>query len=300
MKLKFTMVACRGRNAGRRGPLLSVPEAWSGGLHRRRKSSSAAAATALAAAASAGHARHGREARGTTTFKGLPQEQYFPPPFEPQPLQIHPHRQGEPDLAPGEPGQGSQGRAEADLAWQAGKAGKLQEIDFQEPAWSGRPISANPNVWSSKHWGGHGWHHHHYWSRWYGPVFWPYFFGDYFCYGFWPGYCSDVYWGYGPDVIVWGAFWPSGEYYYDEAAAAEATETGDIYHANRARARNTDNGRAQAKSPTRPPSPKPAQASRRASATCPSASSKASSMPRPSSATRLRISKPPSSRPPGS
>jgi hypothetical protein len=87
------------------------------------------------------------------------------------------------------------------------------------------------NVWSNKVWGGKGLHHHDHdhWHRWYGPVFWPYFFGDYFCYGFWPDECSDVYWGYGPDVIVWGAFWPAGEYNYDEPAAEEAANTGDIY-----------------------------------------------------------------------
>ncbi len=80
---------------------------------------------------------------------------------------------------------------------------------------------SKPNVWSHKQWGGHGGDHHHHWVRWYGPVFWPYFMGDYFCYGFWPGDCADVYWGYGPDVIVWGAFWPYGEYYYNEPATDE-------------------------------------------------------------------------------
>ena len=89
------------------------------------------------------------------------------------------------------------------------------------------------------------WHGHDHWHRWYGPVFWPYFFGDYFCYGFWPGDCADVYWGYGPDVIMWSAFWPSGVY-YDEAAASEAADTGDIY---RAPARTADNGPAPAKKP---------------------------------------------------
>ncbi len=88
---------------------------------------------------------------------------------------------------------------------------------------------SKPNIWSNKLWGGRGWRHD-YWHRWYGPVFWPYFFGDYFCYGFWPDYCYDVYWGYGPDVILWGAFWPSpGEYGYDEAAAYDAADAGEIY-----------------------------------------------------------------------
>ena len=85
------------------------------------------------------------------------------------------------------------------------------------------------------------WHGRDHWGRWYGPVFWPYFEGDYFCYGFWPSDCYDVYWGYGPDVIMWSAFWPSGVD-YDEAAAYEAADTGDIY---RAPARTADNGPAK-------------------------------------------------------
>ncbi len=89
------------------------------------------------------------------------------------------------------------------------------------------------------------WHGHDHWQRWSGPVFWPYFVGDYFCYGFWPGDCADVYWGYGPDVIMWSAFWPSGVY-YDEAAASEAADTGDIY---RAPSRTGDNGPAPARKP---------------------------------------------------
>jgi hypothetical protein len=89
------------------------------------------------------------------------------------------------------------------------------------------------------------WHGRDHWHRWSGPVFWPYFVGDYFCYGFWPSDCADVYWGYGPDVIMWSAFWPSGVY-YDEAAASEAADTGDIY---RAPSRTGDNGPAPAKKP---------------------------------------------------
>ncbi len=46
--------------------------------------------------------------------------------------------------------------------------------------------------------------------RWSGGVFWPYFFGDYFSYAFWPGDYGDSFWGYGPDALLWGAFWPNG------------------------------------------------------------------------------------------
>ena len=84
---------------------------------------------------------------------------------------------------------------------------------------------SNKNIWANKVWGGKDWHHHHdHWFRWSGAVFWPYFEGDYFCYGFWPDDCSDVYWGYGPDTLVWGAFWPYGEYYADEPAPNEASD----------------------------------------------------------------------------
>ncbi len=86
---------------------------------------------------------------------------------------------------------------------------------------------SNKNIWANKVWGGKDWHHHHdHWFRWSGAVFWPYFEGDYFCYGFWPDDCSDVYWGYGPDTLVWGAFWPYGEYYADEPAPNEANDAG--------------------------------------------------------------------------
>ena len=86
------------------------------------------------------------------------------------------------------------------------------------------------NIWSNKPWGGKKLHHYH-WLRWYGPVFWPYFEGDYFCYGFWPDDCSDIYWGYGPDVILWGAFWPYGEYYYNEDSAHEDADAAGNYKA---------------------------------------------------------------------
>ncbi len=99
-----------------------------------------------------------------------------------------------------------------------------------------KAVFSKPNIWSNKLWGGKG-RHNVRWSRWYGPVFWPYFFGDYFCYGFWPDDCSGVYWGYGPDVILWGAFWPAGEYGYDETAAYDAADSGDIFAPYRAPAR---------------------------------------------------------------
>ena len=55
--------------------------------------------------------------------------------------------------------------------------------------------------------------------RWAGAVFWPYAFGDYFSYAMWPDDYSDSFWGYGPDALLWGTFWPYGEF---------AGETGDV------------------------------------------------------------------------
>ena len=88
---------------------------------------------------------------------------------------------------------------------------------------------------------------HHYWHdrwgrwwgyRWYGAVFWPYWFGDYYSCAFWPdGYC-DTYWGYGPDALVGGAFWPYGEAAYDDGSAKGGVYSGDIYGPYRKPAQN--------------------------------------------------------------
>ena len=171
-----------------------------------------------------------------------------------------------------------------------------------------RRLSSNPqiqkanfsrhNIWSNKIWGGKDWHRHHYhWFRWYGPVFWPYFEGDYFCYGFWPDDCSDIYWGYGPDVILWGAFWPYGEYYTDEAAAYEGGDAGGNYGPFGFPARTASKSR-EATGPMQSPLPKPAPASHPASAICPFRRSKTLPAPRTGSGPRSRNSKPHSPRQP--
>ncbi len=72
--------------------------------------------------------------------------------------------------------------------------------------------------------------------RWWGPVFWPFWFGDYFSYAFWPYDYYDAYWGYGPDAIIWGAFWPYGEYTYDDDYTFDGAYTGGIYRPYRRRA----------------------------------------------------------------
>lgn len=71
--------------------------------------------------------------------------------------------------------------------------------------------------------------------RWWGPVFWPYWAGDYFSYAFWPDDYYDSYWGYGPDSILWGAFWPYGEYTNDNDYAYDGPYSGDIYRPYRRR-----------------------------------------------------------------
>ena len=65
--------------------------------------------------------------------------------------------------------------------------------------------------------------------RWAGSVFWPYAFGDYFSYAIWPDEYANSFWGYGPDALLWGTFYPYGEFAggaYDEAAIP----SGDIYN----------------------------------------------------------------------
>ena len=93
-----------------------------------------------------------------------------------------------------------------------------------------------PNAFFNNRFGGRGlyggWrdgYGHWYGYRWWGGVFWPYWFGDYFSYAFWPDDYYDTYWGYGPDAIMWGAFWPYGEYSYDDTYAYDSAYNGDIY-----------------------------------------------------------------------
>src|SRR5229473_2940661 len=70
------------------------------------------------------------------------------------------------------------------------------------------------NRWGDRHWGG-GWHR---WGGWYGPVFWPYLYGDVLTYSLWPGAYYDPFWAYGPDAYLSGIFSP-GPYYSAESNA---------------------------------------------------------------------------------
>jgi hypothetical protein len=93
-----------------------------------------------------------------------------------------------------------------------------------------------PNAFFNNRFGGRGfyggWRDGYgrwYGYRWWGAVFWPYWFGDYFSYAFWPYDYYDTFWGYGPDAIMWGAFWPYGEFPYDDAYAYDSAYNGEIY-----------------------------------------------------------------------
>jgi hypothetical protein len=117
--------------------------------------------------------------------------------------------------------------------------GKKYDSHFKNNPGVKTASSTSPNAFYKKDWGGKphdGYHHHDHYYRWYGPVFWPYFWGDYYSFAFWPYDYYDVYWGYGPDVIVWGAFWPYGEFVYDDYYADAGVYEGEIYRPYRRRA----------------------------------------------------------------
>ncbi|MGA7325722.1 MAG: Spy/CpxP family protein refolding chaperone [Rhodomicrobium sp.] len=92
------------------------------------------------------------------------------------------------------------------------------------------------NAFDNARWGGHreGHHNHRFRHFWAGGVFWPYFFGDFFSYAFWPSAYDGLFWGYGPDALLWSAFWPGYEYpyldygYYATPASGEYSEE-EIY-----------------------------------------------------------------------
>jgi len=64
-------------------------------------------------------------------------------------------------------------------------------------------------TFGGRHWRGREGRFRHFWA---GGVFWPYLFGDYISYAFWPGAYSEPFWAYGPSSILWGALWPDGGY----------------------------------------------------------------------------------------
>ena len=68
------------------------------------------------------------------------------------------------------------------------------------------------NHWGRNHWGA-GWNH---WGRgwgfWSGPVFWPFFWGDFLTSWLWPYAYYDPFWYYGSDCILASVFWPGPIY----------------------------------------------------------------------------------------
>ena len=71
---------------------------------------------------------------------------------------------------------------------------------------------------------------HRYGYRWRRSIFWPYLFGDYFSYILWPYQYFNTFWGYGPDVILLGAFWPYGQTDYDVPGEDATLYSGDLYY----------------------------------------------------------------------
>jgi hypothetical protein len=43
---------------------------------------------------------------------------------------------------------------------------------------------------------------------WFGPVFWPYLYGDVLTFVLWPEVYSNPFWDYDVDSILGGMFWP--------------------------------------------------------------------------------------------
>jgi hypothetical protein len=81
------------------------------------------------------------------------------------------------------------------------------------------------NRWGDHHWGA-GWHR---WGGWYGPVFWPYLYGDVLTYSLWPGAYYDPFWAYGPDAYLSGIFSPGP--YYSTSSNGQYDGLYDVYGA---------------------------------------------------------------------
>ncbi|MFY9643504.1 MAG: Spy/CpxP family protein refolding chaperone [Rhodomicrobium sp.] len=100
-----------------------------------------------------------------------------------------------------------------------------------ESANAGRLGFARGNAFTNAKWGGHEWGHNGFRRFWAGGVFWPFFWGDYFSYAFWPYDYWDTFWGWGPDALLWSAFWPDYEYPYWDYGYFGAGYSGGTYPA---------------------------------------------------------------------
>src|SRR5216684_29827 len=81
------------------------------------------------------------------------------------------------------------------------------------------------NRWGDHH-SGAAWHR---WGGWYGPVFWPYLYGDVLTYSLWPGAYYDPFWAYGPDAYLSGIFSPGP--YYSTGSNGQYDGLYDVYGA---------------------------------------------------------------------
>jgi len=61
----------------------------------------------------------------------------------------------------------------------------------------------NRHAWNR--WG-HRWHHWH--PVWFGSTFWPFLYGDFLSFAFWPYAYYDPFWDYGLYWILYGILWP--------------------------------------------------------------------------------------------
>ncbi len=82
-----------------------------------------------------------------------------------------------------------------------------------------------------RHWRGYGGY------GWYGPVFWPYAYGDVFAFALWPYDYYDPFWDYGSDWILSSVFWPRGVPGYYYGSGNGGYDYGDIYGVRSARRR---------------------------------------------------------------
>jgi hypothetical protein len=87
------------------------------------------------------------------------------------------------------------------------------------------------NHWGNPYWRA-GWRNG--WGGWGGPVFWPYFYGDFLAFAFWPYDYYDPFWAYG-DIFVWDAlFWPGPYYVFGPADLDVYGEYGNTRYGGRA------------------------------------------------------------------
>lgn len=87
----------------------------------------------------------------------------------------------------------------------AGVHGAFNHAGFARNAFGSR------NAWNRGwNYGGYGWNGWGYsWGGWYGPVFWPFFYGDLLSFALWPYDFYDPFFGYGPDFLFASIFWPA-------------------------------------------------------------------------------------------